>query len=950
MRFYLFVLIYLLTTNYSKIFCDEPLQEFQIKRKEIFEFSKEPTLIKKGDKIIIEFEVKDFCDVTIAIQNQDGDILRHLVSGVLGNNAPEPFQSNSLSQSIVWDSKDDRGKYIDDLKNISVRVSLGLKPMYEKDLYTSPYKRISPQPSIAVAKEGVYVYEGLGRDQLRLFGHNGEYIKTIYPFPASKIDSVKGIDWTSIANRTKVPFKFSVYHQTLLTSGHNFNERGGPKSGMEGKGASAIGICNNRIAVVMNYLNRISSDGSTGGFNLTGPKVGFDLIGSKYTGGAELIKSDIGPASVAFSPDGKLVYLTGYLWKFFDSGNSGNLPVVMKLNYETDDTATVFAGRNKIDEYGSDDDKLNTPTSVDTDSKGNVYVSDFWNDRIQIFNPEGKVLSTIKTNKPAKVLVHKLTDEIFVFSYGAIGVPPAIEKSAKYNPLSVPQKISSFSAYPNIKELNTEDFPYGPYASGIYNMFYQGSAFQIGLDSWSKQPAFWIVARKDSFTAADDGHMGRHKSDPMDWKIALRRIEKVDSKWTEVDNFGSRASKQIVRPKPPSNNVQHLSFNPKSKKLYIGEGDSAPESQAYNQLIEVDVETGKSKIIELPLNPMEVAFDLDGLIYLRTMNVVSRFTMDTWKEVPFDYGAESDSVGNDGGLEGRASPVIAALMIPATNAVCYHQGGLDVNVNGDILVACHNRVDMGKSSGYGGDAMKKSKVYKKYAPPMFPGRIENSTSVSLHIWDKYGKVKFTDVIPGCPKTDGAFMDAQNNVYILATPPRKINNKEIDDGMSSTLFKFKPNNGRFLAVADTPVALPPTEYPKRPQEIRSMWAENYEWIYGGVGFAGFNASKIGGGCACWFVRFKLDYFSRSFAPEPMQYSVSVLDSKGNLIVRIGKYGNADSCGPKSLEPLGGDEVGLFHPCFVGTHTDHRLFISDIGNDRILSVKLGYHTEKILMIQK
>ena len=83
---------------------------------------------------------------------------------------------------------------------------------------------------------------------------------------------------------------------------------------------------------------------------------------------------------------------------------------------------------------------------------------------------------------------------------------------------------------------------------------------------------------------------------------------------------------------------------------------------------------------------------------------------------------------------------------------------------------------------------------------------------------------------------------------------------------------------------------------------------------------------------------------------MQYSVSVLDSNGNLIVRIGRYGNVDSAGPKSKEPLGGDEVGLFHACFVGTHTDHRLFISDIGNDRIISVKLDYYKNAIIPIVK
>ena len=76
------------------------------------------------------------------------------------------------------------------------------------------------------------------------------------------------------------------------------------------------------------------------------------------------------------------------------------------------------------------------------------------------------------------------------------------------------------------------------------------------------------------------------------------------------------------------------------------------------------------------------------------------------------------------------------------------------------------------------------------------------------------------------------------------------------------------------------------------------------------------------------------------PSPILSEVSVLDTAGNLILKIGKYGNEDSKGKNSKEPLGGDEVGLFHPCFTAVHTDRRLFISDIGNENILSVKLKY----------
>ena len=840
--FYLFAFSFYLSLSFGTyLLAEDGLQEFQIKRKEVYEFTKEPTLKKNGDKVTIEFAVKDFCDVTVAIQNQDGDIVKHLASGVLGNNAPEPFQPNSLSQKLEWNSKNDQGKYIDDMSNISVRVSLGLKPTYEKDLYSSHYKRISELPSIATAKEGVYVFEGHGRDQLRLFGHNGEYIKTIYPFPASKIESVKGLQWQQFANRPKVPEKNSIYHQTLLTSGDNYNERGGPKSGMEGKAACAIAVNNGRMALVMETLNRLSTDGSTGGFNLTGPKVGFSFVNGGYGEVGKGNVNVVGPSSVAFSPDGKTLYMTGYLWHYTYVGVPGSLPAVMKMNYETDELPTVFLGKDKREDFGNTEDKLNTPTSVDTDSKGNVYVSDFWNDRIQVLNPQGKLIHSIPTNKPGKVLVHKLTNEVYVFSFGVIGVPPAIQTQAQYDMNKIPQKLSTFSALPEFKQLSVEDFPFSPLAR--VTMYSLGNSYQIGLDSWSKNVGFWIVPKKYMPNDQDSAYWGRQRRDPTDVINALRKIEKVDGKWTETFNFGKQLMKEVVRTSPPNWNVQHMYFNPKSKKFYVGEGDSAPEEQAQNTLVEVDIETNKSKVINLPINPLEVAFDLDGLIYLRTMNVVSRFNMDTWKEVPFDYGTESDSVGNDGGSGGNTSPVVGALMVPAINAVCYHQSGFDVNMNGDVIVACKNNAASSKSDGWGNDGMSNVKIYCKYDPIMFPGRLESSTSICIHVWDKHGKQKLVDIVPGAPKADGVYMDINDNVYLQATPPRKINNKELDDGMSSTLFKFKANKGRFLSNGGTPVPIPPSEIPKRSEDMRGMWAENYEWVYGGpIVFGGSSACR------------------------------------------------------------------------------------------------------------
>ena len=179
-------------------------------------------------------------------------------------------------------------------------------------------------------------------------------------------------------------------------------------------------------------------------------------------------------------------------------------------------------------------------------------------------------------------------------------------------------------------------------------------------------------------------------------------------------------------------------------------------------------------------------------------------------------------------------------------------------------------------------------------------------------------------------------------------PKRIAGKPIlyaDENETTSLIKFtKGPMRRFLSTDHCIIPLTNAETPKRPQELRGVWVENSEWIYGGIGFSGNPYT-----CSCWYQRFKLDYFARSIVPAPFLYEVHVVDSSGNLILKIGKYGNEDSKGKNSKEPLGGDEVGLFHAMFVATDTDHRIFIADYGNTRIISVKLKYAVDEILPLK-
>src|SRR5262249_18127047 len=88
-------------------------------------FTKKPTATKAGDKVTIEFAVDRATDVAIFIENSKGEVVRHLVAGVLGKNPPPPLKANSLEQSIEWDGKADYGKTAEG-GPFKARVALGL--------------------------------------------------------------------------------------------------------------------------------------------------------------------------------------------------------------------------------------------------------------------------------------------------------------------------------------------------------------------------------------------------------------------------------------------------------------------------------------------------------------------------------------------------------------------------------------------------------------------------------------------------------------------------------------------------------------------------------------------------------------------------------------------------------------------------------------------------------
>jgi len=935
------------------------LDEFKIKREESFAFAQPLAVTREGDRIGIAFETTAFCDVTVAIENAQGRIVRHLASGVLGEKAPLPLAPSSKKQTLVWDGKDDAGKYVEDKDSHTVRVSLGLKARYEKDLWTAPAMRLGKNaPLLCATPEGVLVYESSEAfDSVRLYDHDGNYARTVYPFAAGKVDQCQGLLRHVFPQDGKeLALKGNFLQSTMLTSGDNaayITYKPASKAyesvvgkapqhyGMTGYAATSMATDGKRIALAYYKLNRLSMDGTTGGQPLEGPATTLNVADeTAYTHGKRM---DVGPTSAALSPDGKTLYLAGYSWQVFRS-TAGYwldwLHGVTRIAVDGSQPAEIFKGSAKQGEGGTGSDQFFCPASVACDQQGRLYVADHLNDRVQVYGADGKLIRSIATPKPAVVCIHHASNELYVFSW----LRKSREAFEKVK-TKVPATLTRFGPLDDPKAKGTYALPLEGYSGQLEAWDRQGGGqYNAIVDPWAKEPVIWLVPGSPPLLA--DHMLAGQKTDPPWARYALKLFTLQGDKLVLKKDMGKEAAEQRVRLTPPLYARQKLYVNPADGMLYVWEGqreDGTGSGKGSQELIKIDPRTGKSERVALPFDAEDICFDQQGLLYLKTRSAVGRFDLATWREVPWDYGEELKAVGFASGGAGKVGSLISGLPLPAN--LNWQHGGMAVSVKGHLAVACYYSTPAPASR----EAQQTASLDKPYTPKLYPGRAISHShgGTYLHIWDNKGKLVVEDALPGLAELDGIHVDDHGDLYVMTHATRVLDGKCYYNDMSGTLIKFTPGKGRILSNLESgavPVTLSGGNQPQRPFDLSGdtggQWVEGAHWMYGGVGYGGKNR---GVGCACFNARATYDYFDRSFGPEVDRYRVAVLDANGNLILRIGQYGNRDSAGPGSRVPLGGDEVGLFHGAYLGTHGDRNLYIADYGNQRIVSVKLEYHVE-------
>jgi hypothetical protein len=267
------------------------------------------------------------------------------------------------------------------------------------------------------------------------------------------------------------------------------------------------------------------------------------------------------------------------------------------------------------------------------------------------------------------------------------------------------------------------------------------------------------------------------------------------------------------------------------------------------------------------------------------------------------------------------------------------------------------------------------------APPGKTGTPE--TANVLTVYGPDGKLKCLSALPGLGASNGIGIGRHGAVYMVLQcqpvgvelPEGLAPDSQYNGGAWATLVKFNSRfdeypigriEGRWAGQqSGTPLHKwkldgEPTHRHggARGGGGRDVRIENMVWDYPG-------ASPVRmGGCTCHRSTMSLDGFERVFVPAAQTCSVNVLDANGNIVARIGAYGNADCRGkdspvpdpetgelrprrdgdPAHLKgPLAEPDIAFIDPTYT-TVTDESLYVLDRANERILRSVLEYYVEE------
>jgi hypothetical protein len=618
-----------------------------------------------------------------------------------------------------------------------------------------------------------------------------------------------------------------------------------------------------------------------------------------------------GDLHMALSPDGQ--------WIYFGSPAGRGEHVVYRGKL-----ADVLQGKppqpflGEAGKPGKDETHFNCPRGVACDAGGNLHVADTANDRIQVFSAEGKFLRSFPMEKPEQLSVHPKTGVI----YALRGNAPDTNVRSNHALVKLDKDGKPIAELP-VKPTRAYDDNW----PGVFC-----------LDASAEEPVLWVCGGEGILKIADKG-------DKLEKVLSLtEEVRKANPQMAFVLNWT-----QIG-----------LTVDPHREEIYF------PSCAGWAR---ADGRTGKILDVLKEHRISEMHVGPDRLVYARLGGegyAVARYNPDDGKVVDFPKGTETHHFslgGRDAGrkIVFRGQPT-KGLDIMALGGGRTFQDGFGVAPNGDvwvILAEAHpdiipelKKIGQGERLKGGG------------------GRLIEVDF--LQVWGPDGALKCISALPGVQTGQGIRVARNGNVYVGINfhptgqaVPDGIDPKSPCNNNWGTLFRFDNAFDKFpIGYVNGPSEGKPVGAPTHSGHSgRNYAVEGLRWQYGGISPATLS------GCICGNSRFDLDGFDRAFVPAMQTFSINVLDANGNLVTRIGSYGNADSRGADSpvVDPKTGhlrpkrptdpadlkppkelaDRVGFRWVPYVGA-SDEAIYTYDWCARQVQRLKLGYAAEETVPV--
>ncbi|MBL8027927.1 MAG: T9SS type A sorting domain-containing protein [Fibrobacteres bacterium] len=366
-------------------------------------FTQQPTCVDRVDSVSITFAVSTNTDVTVEVLDSAGKVVRHLGTGVLGDNAPKPYMKNSLVQTLFWDKKDDKG--FPWYGSYNIRVGLGLSASFDRIFgWNGNYTHRYIPRAMAVDTAGNIIVTDWfgsvrGNGQTSMYDRNGNYIRTLVPYPNNLPEErLKGYGRLEVRGK-KSPVFYLGFHGCPVPEYFNPTRQGmivAPQGWLVMINSKGDGAWYGRQAAKTRLLV-FGLDGGCARDTIYGPTLTQELT----TGG-----------QLAVTADGKYVYATGIREGFW----STTTPTQVVYKALLDDTAQakIFKGENKV--AGSGNDHFNVTKGIAVDNAGNVYVADSGNSRIVVYDSNGTYITEEPFTNPELLQMNMKTGELYVLT------------------------------------------------------------------------------------------------------------------------------------------------------------------------------------------------------------------------------------------------------------------------------------------------------------------------------------------------------------------------------------------------------------------------------------------------------------------------------------------------------------------------------------------------------